>query len=58
MVRTQVGRASGVAALLDSLRPEGVLATVAGDDTILIVPARVAETVEVERRVRDLLINA
>ena len=52
VVRTQIGRASGVAAFLDSRRPPGVLATLAGDDTILVVPTRVEETADLARRLR------
>lgn len=54
VVRTQVGRASGVAAFLDSQRLEGVLATVAGDDAILVVPSTVGETRAVTSRLRAL----
>lgn len=38
VLRTPVGRAQGVAAYLDRSRPRGVLATLAGDDTVLVVP--------------------
>ena len=55
VVRTQVGRASGVAAFLDSRRPSGVLATLAGDDTILVVPTAVERVADLERRLRRLL---
>jgi len=54
VVRTQVGRASGVAAFLDSLRLEGVLATLAGDDTILVIPGTVKKTAELERLLAEL----
>lgn len=55
VVRTPVGRASGVAAFLDSRRPQGVLATVAGDDTILVIPTSIERTAELERHLRRLL---
>ena len=55
VVRTRIGRASGVAAFLDARRPEGVLATLAGDDTILVVPARVDHTAELANRLREAL---
>jgi transcriptional regulator of arginine metabolism len=38
VVRTRVGRAPGVAAQLDELYLDDVLGTVAGDDTILVIP--------------------
>lgn len=37
IVKTTPGNANGVARVIDSLRREGILGTVAGDDTILIV---------------------
>jgi transcriptional regulator of arginine metabolism len=50
LVRTLPGAASVVAVAIDKARPEGVLGTIAGDDTIFLVPtkgnrpARVAKT--------------
>ena len=38
MVKTLPGHAASVASALDNLRVEGILGTVAGDDTILVVP--------------------
>lgn len=55
VIRTQVGRASGVAAFLDSRRLDGVLATVAGDDTLVVVPTSVERTIELESALRRLL---
>jgi transcriptional regulator of arginine metabolism len=40
LVRTVPGAASVVAVAIDAARPEGVLGTIAGDDTIFIVPTR------------------
>jgi transcriptional regulator of arginine metabolism len=39
VIRTLPGRASGVAMFIDSLRNPAVLATIAGDDTVLVIPA-------------------
>ena len=39
IVITTPGSANSVAAAIDAARPEGVLATIAGDDTILVVCA-------------------
>ncbi len=39
VVRTPPGRAGGVASFLDSLRNPNILGTIAGDDTIMIIPS-------------------
>ena len=52
VVRTLPGGAPAVAAAIDSSRPTGVLGTIAGDDTIFIVPARGVKPLKVKR---DLL---
>jgi transcriptional regulator of arginine metabolism len=44
VVRTLTGRAQGVAVWIDSLGDSDILATVAGDDTILIVPRSTKST--------------
>lgn len=54
IVRTQVGRAQGVAVYLDGLRLPEALATIAGDDTILVVPTSTRKTRALERRLRQL----
>ena len=54
IVRTQVGRAQGVAVYLDGLRLPEALATIAGDDTILVVPTSTRRTAALKRRLRDL----
>ncbi len=54
IVRTQVGRAQGVAVYLDGLRLTDALATVAGDDTILVVPTSTRRTATLKRRLREL----
>ena len=54
IVRTQVGRAPGVAVYLDGLRLPGVLATIAGDDTILVVPTSTRGAEKLRRRLRQL----
>lgn len=52
VVRTLPGGAPAVAAAIDSSRPPGVLGTLAGDDTIFIVPARGVKPLRVKK---DLL---
>ncbi len=54
IVRTQVGRAQGVAVYLDGLRLPEALATIAGDDTILVVPVATRKTPALIRRLRAL----
>ncbi|BAJ00754.1 arginine repressor [Shewanella violacea DSS12] len=44
VVRTSPGAAQLIARLLDSIgKPEGILGTIAGDDTIFITPANIDE---------------
>jgi len=42
VVRTLAGRAEGVAGFLDGRGHANVLGTVAGDDTVLVVPADIS----------------
>jgi transcriptional regulator of arginine metabolism len=49
VIRTRAGRAQGVAAQLDELDLRDVLGTIAGDDTILVIP-RTTKTIEALRR--------
>lgn len=52
VVRTLPGGAPAVAAAIDSSRPAGVLGTIAGDDTIFLVPQKGVKPARVKR---DLL---
>ncbi len=54
VVRTTTGAASVVAAALDAGRPPGVLGTLAGDDTIFIVPTRGTRPARVAKELRTL----
>lgn len=55
VIRTTPGAAQLIARLLDSLgRAEGVLGTIAGDDTIFIAPANVAEIEQLRQQVVNL----
>jgi transcriptional regulator of arginine metabolism len=54
IVQTQIGRAQGVAYYLDGLQLPGVLATVAGDDTVLVVPTSVERTGALKRSLTEL----
>jgi transcriptional regulator of arginine metabolism len=55
VVRTLPGRAQGVGALLDRMALDEVLATIAGDDTVLVVPASVRGTDALRRQLEELL---
>lgn len=52
VVRTLPGRAQGVAQIIDSYRHPSILGTLAGDDTILIVPISVKKIKEIVRILR------
>ncbi|MCL1037115.1 transcriptional regulator ArgR [Shewanella corallii] len=55
VVRTSPGAAQLIARLLDSMgKPEGILGTIAGDDTIFICPASVKEIDTTLETVKDL----
>jgi transcriptional regulator of arginine metabolism len=54
VVRTQPGGASVVASAIDAGRPPGVLGTLAGDDTIFLVPTRGTRPSRVAKYLRSL----
>lgn len=55
IIRTSPGAAQLIARLLDSLgKPEGVLGTIAGDDTIFIAPTSINEIEKTVDHIRDL----
>jgi transcriptional regulator of arginine metabolism len=55
VVRTLPGRAQGVAEMIDSLKLPGVLATLAGDNTIFIAPSSVKKVKSVELALRTFI---
>ena len=55
VVRTLPGRAQGLAHTLDALESPDVLGTVAGDDTILVLPRTTSRTDSLRRRLASLL---
>jgi len=58
IIRTSPGAAQLIARLLDSLgKADGVLGTIAGDDTIFIAPAKISEIDVTLERVRLLFDN-
>lgn len=55
IIRTTPGAAQLIARLLDSLgKSDGVLGTIAGDDTIFIAPASVEKIDQITQKVEDL----
>ncbi len=54
VIRTRVGRAQAVGLELDALKWSSVLGTLAGDDTVLVIPKNTTQTVELARRLREL----
>ncbi|MCF1427937.1 MAG: transcriptional regulator ArgR [Shewanella sp.] len=55
VVRTTPGAAQLIARLLDSIgKPEGILGTIAGDDTIFISPANIKDIESTVKIVKDL----
>ena len=54
VVRTLTGRAQGVAVYVDGLRLGEVLGTIAGDDTILVLPRTVRKTSKLKREIAEL----
>jgi transcriptional regulator of arginine metabolism len=58
IIRTSPGAAQLIARLLDSLgKKDGVLGTIAGDDTIFIAPADISTIEETRKRVEALFEN-
>ncbi len=55
VIRTMVGRAQGVAVYLDGLGLPDLLATIAGDDTVLVIPTSVKRTARLAKRLAELL---
>jgi transcriptional regulator of arginine metabolism len=55
IVKTWPGRAQGVGQSLDNLHLEDILGTVAGDDTILVVPRSTRNVKRLRRRIEDIV---
>lgn len=54
VLRTQTGRAQGVAVYVDALNEPEILATVAGDDTVLVIPTSIRRIGVLERSLLEL----
>ena len=55
VLKTPPGEAQGVALALDGLEPEGVVGTVAGDDTIFVATVDAAAGKRLTKRLRTLI---
>lgn len=57
VIRTLPGRAPGVASFLDSLHHPHLLGTVAGDDTVVVLPSTIKNIHATLKDVRDALVE-
>jgi transcriptional regulator of arginine metabolism len=55
LVKTLPGRAQGVAEIIDHLQIPGVLGTIAGDNTVLVLPRSVPRIKETIKSLREIL---
>jgi transcriptional regulator of arginine metabolism len=56
VIKTLPGRAQGVAEIIDNFyQGEGILGTIAGDNTIFVAPASTRNIPELVARIRDLI---
>lgn len=54
VVRTRIGRAPAVGLELDGLRHPNILGTIAGDDTVLVIPRSVTHVAELAHAIAEL----
>jgi transcriptional regulator of arginine metabolism len=54
VIRTRVGRAPAVGLELDDLRHGEILGTIAGDDTVIVIPRSLARISELARALAEL----
>jgi transcriptional regulator of arginine metabolism len=57
VIRTLPGRAPGVASFLDSLHNPHFLGTVAGDDTVLVLPSSIKKIRTTLQEIKDALVE-
>ncbi len=55
IIRTLPGRAGGVASFLDSIRNPYILGTIAGDDTIIIIPSTTKKIQTILKYIKSLM---
>lgn len=54
VVRTRIGRAPAVGIEIDALELDDVLGTIAGDDTVLVIPRSIAQVEALASKLREL----
>ncbi len=54
IIKTLLGRAAGVAIFLDNLKHPYVLGTIAGDDTVMVIPTSVDYTKDLTEYLKSL----
>lgn len=57
VVRTLAGRAQGVASYFDRLNKHEILGTVAGDDTVLVIPDKQKSIEVIVALIKELMMN-
>lgn len=57
IVRTLAGRAQGVGHYIDKLNKKEILGTVAGDDTILIIPDSVKNVAAIVKIIKSIMVD-
>lgn len=55
VVKCYVGMAQGACAAIDSMKLNGIVGTLAGDDTIFIVTANEAKAIEITNSLRNMI---
>jgi transcriptional regulator of arginine metabolism len=55
LLKTPPGSAAPIAAALDAAGVEGVIASVAGDDTVLVIGREIGSGAEIAQRVQDIM---
>lgn len=56
VIRTLIGHATGVGVYLDGLNSPDILGTIAGDDTVLVVPASHKKTAAIVKMIEETLV--
>lgn len=55
IIRTLPGHAGGVASYLDNLKSPNILGTIAGDDTIMVIPSTTKKTQAVLKYIKSMM---
>jgi transcriptional regulator of arginine metabolism len=57
LIRTLAGRAQGVAHYIDRLNKPEILGTVAGDDTVLVIPGSVNQLAKIVSMIKQMMVE-